>query len=195
MNRLSYLFVTGVVAVLVVGGLTGYTLVGQNSINDRLAQADGQIVKLKTEAAKYQISNVEQALAAKGILDNLKKDYVKWSSVVERILATVPKDSVTRAPIIEFSSYSGTSDDRLILSAKTLDGSKSPFSDVAELIRAFETSPYFKNPFIPSISTSTSDSGLVLIFNFQVEFQNGNIEQTSNNGTNAGTKVPVSIPK
>lgn len=188
MNKLSYLFVLGVVSALIVGGLTGYTLMKQGSYEEEKSTLDAQIIKFKIEAAQYETNNVEQALSAKTMLDGIKADYVKWSEVVERILATAPKREDTRAPIIEFSSYSGSTDNRLSLSASTVAGSKAPFSDAAELIRAFEASSYFSDPFIPSISTSGTGDDPMLVFNFQVNF-NAKVVQEDLSGA---VKVPVS---
>ncbi|MBT3864513.1 hypothetical protein HOE67_03735 [Candidatus Peregrinibacteria bacterium] len=184
MNKLSLLFILGLVVTFLVGGLTGYTLIKVSSAERNLQEMESELADLRSEIVKYESAYVEQALSAKNTLDLLAEDGVEWSDVVTKILATTPKDTETKAPKVEYSSFSGSKDNRLIVSAKTAEGSEDPFADAANLIRAYEGSPYFRDPFIPGISSSVSEEGIVVLgFSFNVEY----VEDE------AGAKKPVPV--
>lgn len=172
MNKISFLFIVGALALLVVGGSTLYLQVSKSSFDNDVVQADSELAKLTRQAEEYRAANVEKAVSAKKTLDVVKQGYVKWSGVIEKILATTPKDPETKAPLIEYSSYSGAEGSKINISAKTLEDRDEPFSDVANLIRAFSASSSFEGPFVPSISTSVLDNGkMVLSFNFYVDYK------------------------
>lgn len=171
MNKISFLFIVGVLALAVVGGSVFYLQLSKSSFDNDVVQADSDLSKLTRQAEEYRAANVEKAVSAKKTLDIVKQGYIKWSEVIEKILATTPKNPDTKAPLVEYSSYSGAEGSKLNISAKTLEDRDDPFSDVANLIRAFSGSTYFKGPFVPSISTNVLDNGkMVLSFNFYVDF-------------------------
>lgn len=155
-----------------MGGFTGYILLSQSSTSENLAQYDKQIASLQNEVVKYESNNMEAALSAKEALNTLQGDYIKWSDVIEKILSTTPKDPKTRVPLVEYVSYSGSQNSNISINVKTIPGSESPFTDVASLIRSFNSSKYFENAFVPSISTGFSDTDdMVLTFNFNVKLK------------------------
>lgn len=171
MNKIPFLFALGVVAALVVGGITGYVMYSKSTIDEDVKKYDFQVSSLENEIVQYEGENLEAAVSAKEALDTLKGSYIEWSDVIEKVLSTTPKNSTTRAPLVEYTSYSGSQNNQIGMNVRTVPGSKFPFADVAELIRAFTGSKYFTNPFVPSISTGYSDDGdLLLVFNFNVEF-------------------------
>lgn len=194
MNRLSLLFVIGVILTLAVGGLAGYTYLSGATSTDTIRGYDLQIESLKNDLAQYKGDKLNAALSAKQVLDDLKSGYVEWSTVIEKILATTPKDEKTKTPIVEYTSYSGAENSDISINVRTVPGSTLPFSDVAKLIRAFEDSDYFKNPFVPAISTSTDkDGNLVLVFNFNFDLAEGK-DLTADVQT-SDAKPETSVPK
>jgi len=171
MNRIPFLFLTGVMAVLVVAGFTSYFYFAKDSYLGDVKKLDAQIAILEKESMKYGEQSLESALKAKEALSVIKGDYIKWSSVVEKVLSTTPKDRKTKNPLVEYTSYSGAQGSNVSISAQTIAGSSNPFEDVAKLIKAFDDSKDFSDAFVPSISTSfAEDGGMILVFNFNVKF-------------------------
>lgn len=172
MNRISFLFVIGLLSLLLVGGMFGYAYYGNTSSGDVIKKYDLQISSLENDLKQFKGDTLKAALSAKATLDNVKKDNIKWSSVIEKILLTTPKDPTTRAQVVEYTSYSASQNSDISISVRTIPGSKAPFGDVAQLIRAFSNSEYFENPFVPAISTSTDEIGnVMLVFNFNVNYK------------------------
>lgn len=169
MNRIPTLLVLGVLAVLITAGFTVYMYFGKDSLLSDAKKYDGQIAIVTDDLKKYQSESSEVASKAKEALDVVKTDYIKWSSVIESILSTTPKDPETKNPLVEYTSYSGAQGSKISINARTVAESKNPFADVAALIRAFNESSDFSNPFVPSISTAFADDGtMLLVFNFSV---------------------------
>jgi hypothetical protein len=172
MNKLTLPLILGLLGVLVVGILTGYLYFQKSTFDGEKKGIERDLVNLQSELSGYESANLDKAVFAKETLSVLQEDVVEWSEVIEKILTTTPKDADTREPLVEYSSYSGSQNSKLTISSRTLAGRKAPFTDVADLIRAFEDSPYFGDPFIPSISTNFSEDGeLVLAFSFGVDYQ------------------------
>ena len=197
MNRLSFLFVLGVAVAVTIGGLTGYIHWSNSSLETDVKKYDLKVSNLENEVVQYEGEHLEAAVSAKEAINVLKDDFIMWSDVIEKILSTTPKDLKTKLPLVEYTSYSGSQNNKLSISVKTIAGSKKPYSDVAELIRAFSGSDYFANPFVPSISTGFSgEGGMTLIFNFGVDLvgeNDGQVEEKSENKESEEKKsVPVS---
>jgi len=172
MNKLTLPLILGLLGVLVVGVLTGYLYFQKSTFDGDKKDIERNLSNLQNELVEYEGAGIDKAVFAKETLNVLDKDVVKWSEVIEKILTTTPKDEETRKPLIVYSSYSGSQNSKLTISSRTQPGREAPFTDVAELIRAFEDSPYFGAPFIPSISTSFGEDGaLILAFSFGVDYQ------------------------
>jgi len=172
MNRLSLLFAAGLLSLLIVGGMFGYAYYGNSTSGDSIKKYDLQISSLENDLKQFKGESLKAALSAKSTLDDVKKDSIKWSTVIEKVLLTTPKDPTTKSPVVEYTSYSASQNSDISISVRTVPGSTAPFSDVAQLIRAFSNSEYFSDPFVPSISTSTDKTGdVVLVFNFNVNYK------------------------
>ncbi|MBT3704451.1 hypothetical protein HOG17_01570 [Candidatus Peregrinibacteria bacterium] len=177
MNRLSFLFVLGVIATLLAGGTYGYTYVSKERVDENMKKYDLKIASLESDIVQYEGGNIEAALSAKETLDFLGGDMVEWSDVISEILDVAPKNKITRKPVVDFTSYSGSQGNRLSISVRTNSGSLSPYYDVAELIRSFGENPKFKNVFVPAISPGfTEDGSVILTFNLNVEYVPGGEE-------------------
>lgn len=195
MNRISFLFVLGVVVVLILGGIVGYAKFSEAGLNEDAKRYDLQIANLENDVVIYEGGNVEAALSAKEALDFLKGDSVKWSKVIEAILATTPKKADTKLPLVDYTSYSGSQGNRLSISMRTNPKSETPYYDVAELIKAFSESGKFKNAFVPAISPGfTAEGDVVLTFNFNVEYVGGQ-EQTPEVEPKIDLPADVPVPK
>jgi hypothetical protein len=173
MNKVPFLFVLGVVGALILGGFTGYVYYSQGVAEQDLKKYDLQVANLENEVVQFEGENLGAAVSAKQALNVLKSDSIIWSEVIENILNATPKHTKTRIPLVEYVSYSGSQNNSVNINARTIPGSNTPFGDVAGLIRSFEKSSYFADPFVPSISTGVSDEGnLVLVFSFNVLINN-----------------------
>lgn len=174
MNRLSFLFVLGIIVAVLFGATTGYVYVSKERLAENVKKYDLKIASLESDVVQYEGENLEAALSAKEALDFLGGDMVKWSEVISEILDTTPKDPVTKLPVVDYTSYSGSQGNRLSISVRTKSGSVSPYYDVAELIRVFRENPAFKNVFVPAISPGFTEEGdVMLTFNFNVEYVGG----------------------
>jgi len=171
MNRLSFLFVLGLILVLVSGAFVGYAKVSGSGLSENVKRYELQIANLENDVVLYEGGDIEAALSAKEAIDFLKEDSVKWSKVIDEILATTPKDSKTKLPLVDYTSYSGSQGNRLSISMRTNPESKTPYYDVALLIKTFADSNRFKNAFVPAISPGlTKDGDMILTFNFSIEY-------------------------
>jgi len=170
MNRIPTLLVLGLLAVLVTAGFTTYMYFGKDSLADDAKKYDSQIATITNNLKKYQSEGSESASKAKEALNVVKSDYIKWSSVIESILSTTPKNPETKNALVEYTSYSGAAGSKISINARTVAESQNPFADVAALIRSFNESSDFSNPFVPSISTAFAEDGtMLLVFNFSVQ--------------------------
>lgn len=171
MKRIPFFFLIGTLSVLLVAGFTSYFYFARASYKEDVKKLDTQVAILEKEALKYGEKSLESALKAKEALAVVKSDYIKWSSVIENVLSTTPKDKKTKNPLVEYTSYSGAQGSSVSISAQTVSGSQNPFEDVAKLIKAFDDSSDFSDSFVPSISTSFAEDGsMILVFNFNVKF-------------------------
>ena len=191
MNRISFLFILGLLAALILGGVVGYAKFSEATLNENAKKYDLQIANLENDVVVYEGGNVEAALSAKEAMDFLKGDSVKWSKVIEEILVTTPKDSETKLPIVDYTSYSGSQGNRLSISMRTNPKSETPYYDVAELIRVFSESGKFKNAFVPAISPGFTEEGdIILTFNFSVEYVGGS-DEAEEKAAEEKAKIPA----
>jgi len=184
MNRIPTLVVLGLLAVLITAGFTAYMYFGQGSLVDDAKKYDAKIATAEDDLKKFQSESSEVASKAKEALGVVKSDYIKWSSVIESILATTPKDPATKNPLVEYTSYSGAAGSKISINARTVALSKNPFADVASLIRSFNESSDFRDPFVPSISTAFTDDGsMLLVFSFSVDYKPGSASPATAGGS------------
>lgn len=194
MNRIPTLAVLGLLAILITAGFTAYMYFGQGSLVDEAKKYDAMVVTAEDDLKKFQSESSEVASKAKEALGVVKSDYIKWSSVIESILSTTPKDPETKVPLVEYTSYSGASGSKISINARTVAVSKNPFADVASLIRSFNESSDFSGPFVPSISTAFSEDGaMLLVFSFSVEYKPGQVKTEV--APEVQPEVPATTPK
>lgn len=159
-------------------------------------QLDSDIAGINQQIQSLKDQKVEAAQFAQMWLIQLEKDELRWSKVIKSVQDLIPLDVTTQKAKIKFLSYSGAAGGKLTLNAQTMEGSADPFSDVAELVRVFNSSSFFKDAYIPSITRGLTEKGdTVLSFAFIVSYQEKlpgalSTSTPTSDAVPAATKVP-----
>ncbi|MFA6917474.1 MAG: hypothetical protein WC285_01380 [Candidatus Gracilibacteria bacterium] len=177
MRKTSNLLVVGILAVLLTASYTGYTFWQKSSAEIEVEKINYSLTEYKNKILKYEQDRVLQAVSAKQTLDNLKASNVEWSTVIRAIRNTLPK-AEDGSDIVDVLSYSGSSNNDLSLTLKTVSGSENPFIDVAKLIAAFDKSTNFTGTFVPSIAIGEDKGGgNVLNFSMSTKYLKADVSQ------------------
>lgn len=157
MKRLSVLLVVGIFVSVATAIYTGFVFWQKANNEADQKKLEKVLSDLNQEVLEFENKQVVQAVNAKQIVDALKSDMVKWSTVIKRIRATLPK--ADNKPLVEALSYSGSLGGGVSMNFKTVSGSEKPYFDVASLIKSFDDSNYFTGSFVPSISSGIDEEG------------------------------------
>ncbi|OGJ42417.1 hypothetical protein A3B60_03180 [Candidatus Peregrinibacteria bacterium RIFCSPLOWO2_01_FULL_39_12] len=157
MKRLSALLLVGIFAALITAIYVGFVFWQKASSEADQKKLEKVLSDLNQEVLEFENKQVVQAVNAKQIVDALKSDMKKWSTIIKRIRATLPK--ADNKLLVEALSYSGSLDGGISMNFKTASGSENPYFDVASLIKSFDDSNYFTESFVPSISSGTDEEG------------------------------------
>ncbi|MDP2643073.1 MAG: hypothetical protein Q8P62_04495 [Candidatus Peregrinibacteria bacterium] len=158
MKRFSTLMILGIFALVAFGGYNLYLSWQKSSLVDEVLQADALLSDYGKQILEYENKQVLESINAKKTINEIKSDgIIEWSNVIKKIRATVPK--VDGIPIITVLSYSGSSNDEISMNVKTTETSENPYFDVADLIKSFNSSAYFMDAFVPSISNGVDEKG------------------------------------
>lgn len=170
MKKGSFLFVIGIVAIVLMAAYTGYGFYEKSGIDSDLKAAKRALVDVQAEFLKYENGVTEEAIAAKKTLNELSDTVIEWSKIIKEIRRTIPVDKKGIA-IVEVLSYSGSGLNEISMNVKTNTASEEPYFDAADLIQAFDDSKNFKDNFVPSVSKSKDVSGNeILTFLFNTKF-------------------------
>lgn len=174
-NKGLMLFLLGILVVCIAG--TVYLSFQKSAIALEQSDLDNQVINLEKEVQTLKVNNVEANEAANNALKEMEKNELKWSTIISAVQDLIPFDSASKKPKVNFLSYSGSADGKLALSGVTREGSLPPFADVSELLAKFNSSNFFKDAYIPSISKGISESGgITLSFVFNVTYQEPTLE-------------------
>jgi len=189
MKRLSTLMILGVIVAVAFGGYNLYLSWQKSALSDQVLQADALLADYGKQVLQYENKQVLESINAKKTINELKSEgIVEWSSVIKKIRMTIPK--VDGTPIITVLSYSGSSNDEISMNVKTMENSENPYFDVADLIKAFNSSKYFTEAFVPSISNGVDEKGdQVLTFLISMRYL-PNSGDVSLSEAGFGTDVP-----
>lgn len=150
--------ILGIFALVAFGGYNLYLSWQKSSLVDEVLQADALLSDYGKQILEYENKQVLESINAKKTINEIKSDgIIEWSNVIKKIRATVPK--VDGIPIITVLSYSGSSNDEISMNVKTTETSENPYFDVADLIKSFNSSAYFMDAFVPSISNGVDEKG------------------------------------
>lgn len=159
---LSFFGLTVALTLLFLAYLV-YLFIAQMSAKKEAETYQQETKTLQQQVAVLEAKKVNSLQQAKGVLDRIDNQRIYWSKVVYDALLILPKDPKTGAARTEFLSYSGSSDGKLIMSAKTIAGSENPYGDVADVVSAFSKSTTFRNVFVPTISKNQNDLGQTVL--------------------------------
>jgi len=158
MRKIPSLLLFGILAVLLTAGYTGYTFWQKSSAEVELGKVNNSISEYKSKILKYENDRVLQAVAAKQTVDSLKAVNIEWSKIIKDIRDTLPKNE-DNEDLINVLSYSGSSNNEISLTLKTVGESENPFLDVAKVIASFDNSKNFSDTFVPSIGIGEDKNG------------------------------------
>ncbi len=165
------LFVLSVVALVGLILWALYLSLTKAAIINDQKQLTADIASIQKKVNLLKEQNVEATQMAREWIFSLEKDEIRWSDVINSLQKLVPLDVKDQKPKIQFLSYSGNRGGKLTLSAQTLEGSADPFADVAELLRVFNASSFFRDAYVPSLTRGLSQAGnVILSFTFEVTY-------------------------
>ncbi len=162
--------ILGIVAVVAFGGYNLYLSWQVSTLSTEETKADALIADYGKQILQYENKQVLESINAKKTINELKNEgIIEWSSVIKKIRKTIPK--VDGQPIVTVLSYSGSSNNEISMNVKTNEKAENPYFDVADLIKGFNASVYFKDAFVPSISNGVDDKGAqVLTFLISMKY-------------------------
>lgn len=157
MKRTPFLLMLGILAIVIVGGYTGYTYWQQSVVDADLKKVERTLAGLEEKALQFKNQDILEAINAKTALPEIRMESIKWSQVIEDIQRAIPRSG--GKAIVQILSYSGSAGSNISLNVKTNPGSTDPYFDVADLIEAFDDDSKFVDTFVPSISSGNDDEG------------------------------------
>lgn len=157
MKRVSTLLILGIIALLVGAGYTGYLLWKKSSSQVELKRVEKTLSGYEEKVLQYENNRVVEAMNAKKTIDTLEESVIKWSEVIKKIQKTIPSEG--NDLMVDVLSYSGSSGNDISMNVKTKPKSENPYFDTADLIKAFDDSSSFDEPFVPSIASGTDEGG------------------------------------
>lgn len=169
MQRTSFLLIIGIFLIVLVTGYTGYRFWQKSANEQELQKIEKSLEEAQKEALKNENQQIGKALSAKQTVAKIKANNVKWSEVIKKVRATIPKKS--GVPIVNILSYSGSANSGISMNVKTLPISEGLYDDVSDLIKSFDDSDSFVDNFVPSISVGEDDEGRkILTFSFSTKY-------------------------
>jgi len=170
MKKRSSLLLFGILVLLGTAAYGGYLFWQVSVVEKELIGVNSQLESVKAEKLNYLDREVVEAVNAKKAYERITDEMILWSDVIKKIRQDMPQGAQGKS-LVDILSYSGSGNNEISMNVKTKADSDKPYFDVAKLIRAFDSSENFKNPFVPSISSGLDDEGReVLTFLMSMEF-------------------------
>ena len=157
MKKASFLLFLGIIVLVLIGAYTGYVFWQKSTSTTELKKVEKSVTEYQNQVLQKESEQITKAIAAKQMTNSLKLTSIKWSDVIKKIRATIPKEN--GVPLVQVQSYSGAQDSAISMNVKTLPDREKPYFDVADLIKSFDESDLFADAFVPSISSGTNDKG------------------------------------
>lgn len=157
MKKTSSLLLVGILALILVLGYGAVVFFQNSAAESDLAQVTDELKDLEKTDLQYADQKVVEAINAKKTLEKIDTSSFRWSKVIRDIRKTLPKND--DLPLVDIISYSGSVNNELSMNVKTISASDTPYFDVADFIKAFDTSGMFKDTFVPSISKGIDKEG------------------------------------
>jgi hypothetical protein len=196
--RAPLTFVFAIVAVILVVAGAFYLYFQKSAIQAEQVRLDSDIASLQNEVTALEDQKVQAAQTSQGWMDQIRKEEVLWSGVITRVKSLIPMDAATQTPKIVILSYSGSQGGSIVLNAKTAEAQSVPWEYAAELLSVFNSSSYFADAYIPSLTSGGTDQGKkALSFSMNLSYIPEEVVDTpatsqAVTGTEADTKPKVS---
>lgn len=187
------------VLVFLILGLAVYGVFlnfDKGNVLSRTNEIEEETRDIETQVESIRANKVEVSQNASDALAMIEKEEVRWSEVIEDVDQLLPQ-SASGQKLVNVLSYSGSGQGRIALNMVTQPKAIPPFEDVARLIATFNSSVFFKDAYVPSISKSSDETGevtLSFVLNMDYEKPETGSESftTLDSTTLDGEKVPVS---
>lgn len=174
----SWFMIASIVTFVAVSVFSIYFQVTVTSAKKEVKKLEMQkdeLDKPLTGSAASKLNELQAAVAIKSQLQKIEISQVRWSKLMEKVSATIPKIKGTQDPIVIFRSYNGDTTGTITVNASTRGGSIDPFADASLLIKAFTSDPSFSDVFVPTLTKSIgSDGNPVLNFVLSFTYQQPN---------------------
>jgi hypothetical protein len=157
MKKTSIWLSVGVVCMVLVSSYTGYAYWDKYRAEANLNTVETSLSSYRAEMLQAENQHVLQAISAKNIVEDVRKDIVVWSEVIDNIRGVVPVSE--GKSLIDILSYSGSVNSDISMSVKTVPGSENPYFDVADIIEKFSSEKEFEDVFVSAISRATDTEG------------------------------------
>ena len=157
MKKTSIWLSVGVVCMIFVSAYTGYAYWDKYRAESELNTVETSLGAYRADMLQAENQHVLQAISAKNIVEDVRRDIVVWSEVIENIRDVVPV--VGGMPLVDVLSYSGSVNSDISMSVRTVPGSEEPYFDVADLIQKFSEEGRFDDVFVSGISRATDTEG------------------------------------
>lgn len=184
MNKKSPIFlIVSFVILFAVGLGSGYFYSQALAAETEINNMEKEITKANNSLDELNQSDVVLAQRSIAALDEIEKSEVKWSKVLDTITKIAPTDVEEKRKIVDFLSYTGGKDGRLTFNVQTLSSVnvQTLLGYIADILRVFDETPDFSNPFVPSISKAQTPEGdSTLSFILSVNYK----PSESNSGSN-----------
>lgn len=165
------LLVLGVILLIALSAAGFYLFFQKSAIATQRDTLKTDIVAIQNQISDLKSKKIEAAQQAKEYLGESQKTEIIWSKVLSALQKNIPVDPITNEPKIHFLSYSGAAGGKLTLNAETRSAIITPFGDVSELIKVFNSSAFFTDAYVPSVSKGLADDGQsILSFIFNVTY-------------------------
>lgn len=173
MKKTSFLFIIAFLLIFGVGLAYGYYYSQDNLAKQSIAEAEREGISIRNQLEDMRRSDIVAAQRGLRVLEQIQREEILWSEVLNLLLRIVPLDVAERRPLVNFISFSGSEGGRIAFNVQTNPSAnvKRQLDAVATIIQTFNDSQVFYNAFVPSVSRSvTGEDQSVLSFILNVNY-------------------------
>lgn len=158
-SSLLNLFIIFVLVVLVVW--SGVMFWQNRSLKAEEADLAATVQRLDSQVgeseSKATLATKKEFLATKAA------ERVYWTNVLKRLFETNPQSAEVDKRLVTYQALSGSREGNISISVKTRSGAADPYTDTAVLLREFGRRAFYKDLFIPNISSVFDQVGQELL--------------------------------
>jgi hypothetical protein len=191
------MLILAVISVVVVIAAAFYLGLQKTAIQDEQKRIEADVASIQNDITALEGQKIEAAQNAQQYLDQVKKDEILWSRVITRIQTLIPTDASQQSKI-DILSYSGSVDGKITLNVQSIPAQLEPYEYLAELLSVFNSSSYFSDAYIPSISRAETDNGqkyLSFMFNLKYNENKPAVTTAASSSSDSTTQEKVKVPR